>query len=62
MQLLGDISMCGATAEVFARPRPGADVGCIEIPQRSRLDQGRFRGPCLHLAEPDVRPQKVFGF
>jgi hypothetical protein len=25
MQLLGDISMCGATAEVFARPRPCLD-------------------------------------
>src|SRR6266508_611571 len=26
MQLLGDISTCGATAEVFARPRPTRDM------------------------------------
>src|SRR5262245_10124346 len=27
MQLLGNISTCGATAGVFARPRPKADIG-----------------------------------
>src|SRR5262245_14633107 len=35
MQLLGNISTCGATAGVFARPRPTADIGQIEIPQRN---------------------------
>src|SRR5260370_27373723 len=37
MQLLRDISTCGATAGVFAQPRPEAVIGRIEIPQRSSL-------------------------
>src|SRR5262245_10785611 len=37
MQLPGDISTCGATAKVFAQPRPTSDIGQIEIPQRSTL-------------------------
>src|SRR5262245_49414426 len=37
MQLPGDISTCGATAGVFAQPRPTSDIGIIKIPQRSSL-------------------------
>jgi hypothetical protein len=37
MQLLRDISTCGATARVFAQPRPLAVIGRIEIPQRNSL-------------------------
>jgi hypothetical protein len=35
MQLLGNISTCGATAGVFARPGPICDISWIEISQRS---------------------------
>src|SRR6266481_3506144 len=37
MQLLRDISTCGATAGVFAQPRPTPVICRIEIPQRSSL-------------------------
>src|SRR5258708_1420853 len=37
MQLLRDISTCGATAGVFAQPRPTPVISRAEIPQRSSL-------------------------
>jgi hypothetical protein len=68
MQLPGDISTCGATAGVFAQPRPTRDIGWIEILQRSNLLRGRcvlsfdrkHRGCCLvadlrRNARPDTR-------
>jgi hypothetical protein len=37
MQLIKEISTCGASAGVFTKPRPTSDIGEIEIPQRSSL-------------------------
>jgi hypothetical protein len=44
--------MCGATAEVFARPRPICDVGRIEIPQCSSLL------PCRGVLSPRISPRR----
>src|SRR5260370_15689110 len=41
MQLPRDISTCGATAGVFAQPRPQADMSRVEIPQCSGLPPRR---------------------
>ncbi len=43
-QLLGDISTCGATAEVFARPRPEADI-TQRLTQRETLGDEGPDGP-----------------
>src|SRR6266508_5572418 len=52
MQLLRDISTCGATAGVFAQPRPKADIEGAEVPQRS---SPAFSGISLAAATASAR-------
>src|SRR5262245_18804965 len=60
MQLLGDISTCGATADVFARPRPIADIEGAEIPQCSGGKRGIIPH-CMNDPQPEGHMASYIG-